>query len=108
LHLRKFWARLPFEQISWHRIRINKNRVIARERFFSLDKGILLMLKARSVCAVCGLYGLTLVFGCALPGCDSGSGENEVIAPAAPRQGRDTMDAYKADMKKKAATKPGR
>jgi hypothetical protein len=67
------------------------------------------MLKAWSVRAVCGLFGLTLVFGCALQGCDSGSGKNEAVAPPKmPVQGRDSMDAYKADMKKKPATKPGR
>jgi hypothetical protein len=65
------------------------------------------MWKARSVRAVCGLFGLTLVFGCALQGCGGGGGENETLTAPAPRTGRDSMDAYKADMKKKPMTKPG-
>ena len=65
------------------------------------------MLKARSVRAVCGLFGLTLVFGCALQGCGGDSTETETLTPPAIRQGRDSMDAYKADMKKKPLSKPG-
>jgi hypothetical protein len=65
------------------------------------------MAHKRSVRAVCGFLGLALVFGVSLHGCDGGSGENEVVTPPKPRQGRDSMDAYKADMKTKNA-KPSR
>jgi hypothetical protein len=61
------------------------------------------MAKNRSVPVICGLFGLTLVFGVALEGCGGGTGENETLAPPAPRQGRDSMDSYKADMKNKPA-----
>ena len=71
----------------------------------------LVMLKARSGRVLGSLFGLTLVLGGslpALPGCGGSSQETEVLTPPQPRQGRDTMEAYKASMKNKPAAKPTR
>ena len=64
------------------------------------------MSSARSIRALCCAIGLMVIFGGALQGCGGSSGENEVITPPQPRQGRDSMDAYKADMKKKPVKSP--
>jgi hypothetical protein len=68
----------------------------------------LLMSKARSVRALCGLIVVILFSGFSLPGCGGSSTETEVLEAPKPREGRDSMDAYKADMKNKPKPTPGK